>query len=174
MACSNHSRYISSDPEFILNYFDHLSSYDSDSDFNDDTANEDEASPTDHSNSLQIKPVLLPLLQLPVLHLIHPLLLILPPTHVCIIYIYINNKYFILLISFLSSVHPFTASPCLTVDMSGKLPVDFNLFFTSEVKKIYTETVRYDEQKLISTEAHLNDNPKRGYGWLRNPMQREK
>ena len=138
MTCSNHSRYISSDPEFILNYFDYLSSDDSDSDFNDDTASEDKASPTDHSNRLQIKPVLLPLLQFPVLHLIHPLLVILPPTHVCIIYIYIyiNNKYFILLISFLSSVHPFAASPCLTVDMSGKLPVDFfNLFFTSEVKK---------------------------------------
>ena len=33
MACSNSSRYISSDPEFILNNLDNLPSNDSDSDF---------------------------------------------------------------------------------------------------------------------------------------------
>ena len=68
-------------------------------------------------------------------------------------------------------MHPFTATPGLTVDMSGKLPVDFFIFFTSEVKKLtYTETVRYAEQNLTSSEAH----PKaRGHEWIRNPVQRE-
>ena len=33
------------------------------------------------------------------------------------------------------TLYPFTATPGLTADMGGKLPVDFfNLFFTSEVK----------------------------------------
>ena len=60
--------------------------------------------------------------------------------------------------------------------MSGKLPVDFfSLFFTSEVKDlIYTETVRYAEQILTSSEAHLNDLPKaHRHEWIRIPMQRE-
>ena len=78
--------------------------------------------------------------------------------------------------SFPSSVYPFTATPGLTVDMSGKLPVDFfNLFFTSEVKNlIYTETVRYAEQILTSSETHLNEHPKAcKHEWIRTPMRRE-
>ena len=58
MACNNSSRYIPSDPEFILKYFDHLISDDSDSDFDDyvdDSASKDEQSPTDHSNSFPNK-----------------------------------------------------------------------------------------------------------------------
>ena len=60
--------------------------------------------------------------------------------------------------------------------MSGKLPVDFfNLFFTPEVKNlIYTESVRYTEQILTSSKAHLNQHPKaRRHEWIRTPMRRE-
>ena len=55
MAYSNNSRYIPSNPESILNYFDHIASDDSDSDFDgyiEESASKDEESPTDHSNSL--------------------------------------------------------------------------------------------------------------------------
>ena len=49
-------------------------------------------------------------------------------------------KYFILLI-FLSSVHPFTASSDLTDDMSGKLPVDiFNLFYIRKKINLYRDS----------------------------------
>ena len=58
MACNNSSRDIPSDPEFILNYFDNLPSDESDSDFDgyvDDSASDDEESPTDHHHSLSNK-----------------------------------------------------------------------------------------------------------------------
>ena len=58
MACNNSSSYIPSDQEFLLNYFDHLPSDDSDSDFDgyvDDSASEDEESPTDQLTSFPDK-----------------------------------------------------------------------------------------------------------------------
>ena len=58
MACNNSSRYIPLDPDFILNYFDNLPNDDSDSDFDgyvDDSASENEESPTDQLNSFPEK-----------------------------------------------------------------------------------------------------------------------
>ena len=58
MACNNHSRYISSNADIILNYFDHPPSNDSNCDFDgyiDDSASEDKEPPTDHANSFPIK-----------------------------------------------------------------------------------------------------------------------
>ena len=57
--------------------------------------------------------------------------------------------------------------------MSGKLPVHGFLQPFLYIR-IYTETVKYAEQMLTSSEAHLNDHPKaHGHELIRNSMQRE-
>ena len=88
MACKNTSRYIPSDLEFILNYFDHLPKDDSDSDFDgyiDDSASEDEESPTDHCNSFPNKTsTSFSITSVPSTPPNQPLLVVLPPTQVCI------------------------------------------------------------------------------------------
>ena len=89
MACSNSSRYIPSDPEFIFNYFDNLPS--------DDLRVTSMVTSTNISartnipqqtttTVFQIKPVLVHSILLPVLHITQPLLVILPPTQ-----LYIHN-----------------------------------------------------------------------------------
>ena len=91
MACNNHSKYISSDPEFILIYFDNLPSDDSDSDFNgyiDDSATEDEESTTDHGNSFPNKTSTSSITSVPSAPPNSALLVILLPTQVCIYIIY--------------------------------------------------------------------------------------
>ena len=86
--------------------------------------------------------------------------------------VYTNTEY---LPCFASPVPQFTESPGLTVDMTGKSPVDFfNLFFSTEVKDvIHTETCRYADQQLHANAEFLQTHPHaRGHDWHRKPMKR--
>ena len=73
MVCSNRSKYIPSELEFILNYFDHLPSNDSDWDFNgyiNKSPSEDEILQQTTATVFQIKPVILHSFLLQCFHLI--------------------------------------------------------------------------------------------------------
>ncbi len=72
--------------------------------------------------------------------------------------------------------HPFTATPGINVDMTGKSPVEFfRLFFTPEViELIFNETTRYAEQQLAASKDYLDTHPHaRGHDWLKRPMKKE-
>ena len=57
--------------------------------------------------------------------------------------------------------------------MTSTEPIDFfHLFFTSEVKRlIFTETTRYAEQRIASSEQYLESHKHaRGNQWRKSPM----
>ena len=62
-------------------------------------------------------------------------------------------------------VHPFTASPGITINMVGKTPLDFFHLFINDVIKyiIFTESTKFATQE---DEAHLLLHPHaRGHDW---------
>ena len=68
---------------------------------------------------------------------------------------------------------PFTATPGVVPDMTGKSPIDyFTLYFNENVREhIHRETTRYAKQYMAMNATFLQEHPQaRAHDWVRHPM----